>query len=60
MKTELGKYFVDISKLVFGGVVLSQILNVTENKTILIVLGITASVIFALLGFIILNRTNND
>lgn len=56
MKTELGKYFIDISKLVFGGVVLSQVLNISQNKILIIALGLMASIIFALIGFMILKK----
>ena len=56
---ELGKYFVDISKLVLGGVVLATVLKI-ENfpKIVVIVTGILASLIFSILGFIIIKISN--
>lgn len=51
MKEELGKYFIDISKLIFGGVVLSQVINITENKYIVLILGLMAAILFAIIGF---------
>ena len=59
MRKELGKYFVDISKLVFGGVVLSQILGVSENKTLIILLGLLAAALFAFIGFRVLKHLKN-
>jgi len=55
MKKELGKYFIDISKLIFGGVVLSQIINITENKHIVLILGVIAAALFAIMGFGFIN-----
>ncbi len=59
MKEELGKYLIDISKLVFGGVVLSQVLNISQNKVLIIILGLMASTMFALIGFTLLRKRNN-
>lgn len=59
MRQELGKYFLDLSKLVFGGIVLSQILDMTENKMLILLFGTGAVIIFAIIGilfFIIKNR----
>ena len=56
MKQEIGKYCIDISKLVFGGVVLSQVLNITGNKILIIVLGLIASISFAIIGFTFLKN----
>ena len=57
MKKELGNYFIDISKLVFGGSVLSAILEIKDVSNILVLfLGTTATIIFAILGFLILKN----
>ena len=55
IRKELGNYLVDISKLVFGGVVLSQVLGMTENRVIIFVAGILSTIFLAILGFIVLN-----
>ena len=42
LRKEIGKYFVDISKLVFGGVVLSSILKMEEINTVWVLIVGTA------------------
>ncbi len=59
MKKELGKYFIDISKLIFGGVVLSQIISISENKNLVLILGIIAAIFFAIIGFIVIKERRN-
>lgn len=56
MKKELGKYLIDISKLTFGGVVLSVILEISGNKVFVLLTGGVATIIFALWGFLLLNK----
>ncbi|MBW8051315.1 MAG: ABC transporter permease [Cytophagales bacterium] len=57
MRKEIGKYLLDVSKLVFGGVVLSTILKIEDfSKLKLFVWGMTATFIIALLGFIFINK----
>ena len=51
---ELGKYFIDISKLVFGGVVLSSILQIEGlSKVVVLVFGFIVTFSLAVLGFLI-------
>jgi hypothetical protein len=54
MRKELGKYFIDISKLTFGGVVLSVILEISANKLIVLIAGSLATILLALWGFLLL------
>jgi hypothetical protein len=58
---ESGRYMLDMSKLVFGGVVLVVILQIEQlsNRTLLII-GMTACVFSSILGllFILLSQTN--
>ena len=57
MREEIGKFFVDIAKLVFGGVVLSTILEIDiKNKIIVLLIGCAVTIAFAILGFIIIKR----
>lgn len=56
--TQLGEYLVDISKLTFGGVVLSAILEVSQNKTLILLYGIGSTVLMAVSGIIILSIKN--
>ena len=53
---QLGEYLIDISKLTFGGVVLSVILDISDNKPLVLIFGIFATIIIAVLGFLILNK----
>jgi hypothetical protein len=51
IRDKLGDFFVDIAKLVFGGVVLSVILDFEMNKTVVLVSGIIATAAIAYIGF---------
>ena len=55
MNKEIGNYLIDISKLVFAGVVLSQVLGMTENKFVIFVAGILSTIFLVLAGFWFLN-----
>ncbi len=48
---EAGKYFLDLSKLVFGGIILAEIMNLGINETAVFGIGALAVVILALFGF---------
>ena len=54
MKEKIGDYLLDTSKLVFAGVVLSTVLELEVSKPNIIIFGIYASFILALIGFLIL------
>ncbi|MDR2449782.1 MAG: hypothetical protein LBD52_07475 [Prevotellaceae bacterium] len=51
IREKLGDFFVDIAKLVFGGVVLSVILDFEMNKTVVLLSGIVATAAIAYIGF---------
>ncbi|MFI5218993.1 MAG: DUF6722 family protein [Bacteroidia bacterium] len=52
---EVGKYFLDISKLIFAGVVLASIIKIEDiSKTKVSFIGFIVTLILALIGFIIL------
>jgi hypothetical protein len=56
-RKELGKYFLDISKLVFGGSVLASIMKIEDASIVWIfVLGSIATIIFAIIGFITIKK----
>ena len=60
MKKELGKYLLDVSKLVFGGVVLSGILRIEDvSKIIVLGSGIITTLLLAIGGFLLLKEKNN-
>lgn len=48
---KLGDFFIDIAKLVFAGVVLSSLLDITSDKLLVLLLGIGATIGLMLLGF---------
>lgn len=48
---KLGDFFIDIAKLVFAGVVLSTLLDITSDKLLVLLLGIGATIGLMLLGF---------
>ena len=54
MLGELGKYCIDISKLVFGGVVLAGIMKLDVNRALLFGLG---TVVVLLLGTVVVLLT---
>jgi hypothetical protein len=47
---KLGDFFIDIAKLVFAGVVLSTLLDITSDKLLVLILGISATVVFVIVG----------
>lgn len=57
LKNELGKYLLDISKLILGGVVLATIIKIEDvNRLVILAAGLIVSIGFAWLGFIYLKR----
>ena len=56
---EIGKFFIDIAKLVFGGIILASIMKIEVDKSLLFILGGVAVIIFALAGllFIALSKS---
>ena len=54
---EFGKYFLDISKLIFGGIVIASIIKIENaSRLTLLMVGIIVTSIFALIGFRLLKR----
>jgi len=60
VRKELGRYFIDLSKLVFGGAVLSSILQIEEvSRGSILLAGIAATIIIGGFGFVLI-RENKD
>lgn len=56
LRKEIGKYFVDVSKLLIGGAVLSSVLKIQGLSSVwVITLGSVLALILALAGFYILS-----
>lgn len=53
VRVELGKYLLDISKLTFGGVFLSGIVNVSASVLLLVGIGAVAVICTAAVGFLL-------
>jgi hypothetical protein len=50
-KEELAKYFLDISKLLFGGIVLIKLMDIHSFEKYLIIFGgVTATFLFLIVG----------
>ncbi len=57
MYQEYGKYFLDMSKLIFGGVILAGIMNLGVNNALLLGSGFVVVIIFAMIGFSFYNNS---
>lgn len=55
---QLGEYLIDISKLTFGGVVLSLIIDLSHNKPLMLLFGAASTFGIALWGFLLINYKN--
>ncbi|MDR0691484.1 MAG: hypothetical protein LBF69_00425 [Prevotellaceae bacterium] len=53
---KLSDFLIDIAKLVFGGVVLSVILDLEINKIVVLLTGMFTTAVLALFGFILYNK----
>jgi len=57
LKKEIGKYFVDVSKLLIGGVVLSSVLKIQGlSNVIVIIVGASVAVVLAIFGFALMRN----
>ena len=57
MKEKIADYLLDISKLVFAGVVLSGIFQIDGvSQAAVLLSGISVTIIFALIGFVLLKE----
>ncbi len=57
---ELGKYSLDMSKLIFGGVILAGIMNLGVEAIYLFGVGGTLVAFFAVIGFVFLFKIKID
>ena len=55
---ELGRFFYDLGKLVFGSDVLTILLNYDDYKSDLLIVGIVVMVLCFILGWILIKRGN--
>ncbi|MBQ9676563.1 MAG: ABC transporter permease [Prevotella sp.] len=57
MMQELGKYSLDMSKLIFGGVILAGIMNLGVEAIYLFGVGGTLVAFFAVIGFVFYSKS---
>ena len=56
LRKEIGKFFVDVAKLLIGGAVLSSVLKIQGlSSTVVMIVGTAVAIIFAILGFSIMS-----
>ena len=48
---EAGKYFLDLSKLVFGGIILAEIMNLEINDEAMLIIGGVLVLVFGFIGY---------
>lgn len=58
MLAELGKYCIDLSKLVFGGIILAGVMQLDVNMKILLIIGVACVSGPACMGFVFLWASN--
>jgi hypothetical protein len=58
VKEQLGKYCIDLSKLVFGGAIISAIMKENISLFWVIGLGVLAVAILATAGFLLIKKNN--
>lgn len=57
VKEKTGDFFLDISKLIFGGIILSSIVNEPINKWVIYSLGLFFSLLLTILGFVLISNS---
>ena len=56
---EISKYSLDLSKLVFGGIILAGIMDLKPNAILLLALGSVFVIVLAAIGIVFFNLSNN-
>lgn len=59
-KENLGKYFIDISKYVMTGVIITSIFKDLEDKSVIYVIGIIVSLIALFVGLVLTNKKKGN
>lgn len=60
LTTEAGKYSLDISKLIFGGIILASIMQTETEPTTLLWVGGTITLLFSFIGFLLILLSKKD
>ena len=56
MKKELGKFFIDVAKLILAGVVITAIMREVNNIPIVIIIGVISVIFMLSIGLFILKE----
>lgn len=57
MKNELGKFFIDVAKLILAGVVITTLMQDTSNHKLLVtIIGSTSVISFLIIGLILIKE----
>ena len=59
-KENLGKYFIDISKYVMTGVIITSIFKDLEDKSVVYVIGIIVALIALVVGLVLTNKKKGN
>ena len=58
IKEKIGNFVLDITKLIFGGVILSSVMSENINSKVVYGLGFFFFTFGAVLGFVLISKTN--
>lgn len=59
IKEKIGDFALDIAKLIFGGVIISSIVNESINRWVIYSLGAFFSFVLMLIGFTMIDNSGN-
>lgn len=60
MRKELGKFLLDVAKLIIGGVLLVAIMDDIKARWSVYLFGIMATLVFAFMGLFLINNNENE
>ena len=56
-KKEIGKYLTDVSKLIFGGMVLASVIKIDNvSKFSVMLIGVLVTIVFGIAGFYFIDK----
>ena len=55
---QLGKFFFNLAQLVFGGIILTYLLEDKQDKALIMLLAVSAIILFLILGWLLIKRGN--
>ncbi len=56
MKEELGKFFIDVAKLILAGVILTSVVQDIHTKWIVYTVGSSAVILFLVMGLLLIKK----